>query len=103
MASQAEQAASDHPDHQNDYEGQTDHPDSRQASHCADHQDLTLGKVKDVGRADNHRDAERDEAVDASDRQAADDALDELLDGHDISRWRRSDSRLWAAACDKRV
>ena len=96
-------AAADHPDHQNDHERHTDHPEGRQASHRADHQDFALGEMKDVGRADNHRDAERDEAVDAPDRQAADDALDELLNGHDVSRWRRCRIVDHASQdCDKR-
>jgi len=80
------EAAEHHPDYQQRDERERQQVVRRDAKHRAQHDDLALREMQHAGRPDDHREAERDEAIDATDRETTDKELDELRAAHGMLR-----------------
>ena len=80
------EAAEHHSDHQQRNERERQQVVRCDAKHRAQHDDLALREMQHAGRPDDHRETERDEAINAADREATDKELDELRAAHGVLR-----------------
>jgi len=79
------QSAERHADDEQGDKWQRHQSESRQPEHRAQHDDFALGEVQDPRRADDHRETERNQAVDAADGETSDREFDEMRAAHEAS------------------